>query len=78
VVIDIDRDTGVMRAVGTPCPATATRWGASDLAEVSTPDLMAELLALPDGPAKALALAAVPQIAAGLVAVFAALLSGRS
>lgn len=81
VAIDIDRDTSVIRASGTPCPATATAWGPTDAPEVSTANLVAELLALPEtgeiGAKRAAALAALPGITSGLVAVFAALLAGR-
>jgi hypothetical protein len=81
VSIDIDRDTSVIRASGTPCPATATAWGPVDAAEVTTADLVAELAALPTtgeiGEKRAAALAALPGITSGLVSVFAALLAGR-
>lgn len=81
VSIDIDRNTSVIRASGTPCPATATAWGPVDAAEVTTSDLVAELIALPAtgevGAKRAAALQALPGITSGLVAVFAALIAGR-
>lgn len=77
VTIEVDRDTGVYRTALTPCPATATAWGPTDAPEVSSPDLLAELTALPDGPEKQAAIEAVTRIAADLVTVAAAILAGR-
>lgn len=77
VQIEVDRVTNQWRASFTPCPATALVWGPVDAAEVSSPDLIAELLALPDSAEKVAALEAVQRIAADLVVVAAAVLAGR-
>ncbi len=69
VSIDVDRDTNAYRSSFTPCPATATQWGPTDLAEVSSPDLVAELLAAPDSADKLAALEAVQRIQADLITV---------
>lgn len=77
ISIDIDRTTGAYRCSLTPCPATKEAWGPTDAPEVVTPDLVAELLALPDSSSKLAALAAVQRVAADLVTVAAAVLAGR-
>jgi hypothetical protein len=77
VQIETDRATGRVRASLTPCPATATAWGPTDAPEVSCPDLIGELLALPASPAKGAALTAVQRITADLVTVAAAVIAGR-
>ncbi len=78
IVIDVDRVTGVYRVSATPCPATADAWGPTDAPEVSSPDLLAAILALPDKrPEKLPALLALQRLPADLVAVFKAVLAGR-
>lgn len=77
VVIDVDRATDVYRAALTPCPATAAAWGPVDAPEVYSPHLVAELLAAPDTPERAAALAALGRIQADLVTVAAFLLPLR-
>lgn len=78
VVIDIGRDDNKYRTRFTPCPATETSWGAIDAPEVSTADLLAELMAAVDSPEKQAALLAVQNISDGLVTVASFLLSLRS
>lgn len=69
VCIDVNRTTNQYTASFTPCPANATAWGPTDAAEVSSPDLVAELMATPDSPEKLEALTAVQSMADSLVVI---------
>ena len=60
--IDIDRTTGAISASFTPCPANETAWGPRDEAEVTTPDIAAEMMQSEDSPEKLAALQALQQV----------------
>ncbi|MBN9521818.1 hypothetical protein J0H58_25430 [bacterium] len=75
VVIDVDRATNAYRASFTPCPANAAAWGPQDAPDVSSFDLVAELLAAPDSADKVAALQAVQRVADDLLTVGGFLLS---
>ena len=77
VTIIIDRDTGRTSASLIPCPATQAQWGPQDAPEVSSPDLITELLSLPDSPEKLAALQAVQRISDDLRTVASVLIAGR-
>ena len=77
IVIDVDRATDAYRVTLTPCPANATAWGPRDAPQVGSPDLAAEMLAQPDTPDRAAALAAVARIKDDLVTVAAFLIPLR-
>lgn len=78
VLIDVDRTTSVYRVSLTPCPATAEEWGPQDAPNVSTGNLLAELLAAPDTAEKLGALQALQRIEADLRTIAGYLIALRS
>lgn len=77
-IIDVDRQTNAYRTSLTPCPANAEVWGPADAAELTTPDLVAEIMAAPDSAEKVAALQAVQRIGVDLLTVAGFLLALRN
>jgi hypothetical protein len=66
VVIDVSPETSAIRANLTLRPATETAWGPRDLPDMSSGDLVAELMGWPDSPEKVAALTALASVRGGL------------
>lgn len=78
LTIDVDRATNAYRTNLVLCPATADAWGPADLPAMSSADLVAELLAAPDGADKVAALEAVGRMAGDVLTIGAFLRALRA
>lgn len=78
VVLDADRASNAYRVNITPCPATAEAWGPVDAPDLSSGDLVAELLAAPDTPERTAVLGALQRMQSDVVTVAGYLLALRA